>query len=175
AVTARRDLKPEHEVARPEPSRERRSPSGPLRQYDEAAHPAPGAGTLKTPLAPEPTPRGSAAMPPVIKATGATTGPPADSTIRALDDGEAAALRTLIEAKAGQTRWASGLLMQAAERHPSDRRLQNEHLASLLRVSLDPSRAESPTPLASALRGILEEVRAHKAGVLDRDPLKAEQ
>src|SRR5262245_43759755 len=56
------EIKPEHEVARPEPSRERRSPSGPLRQYDEAAHPAPGAGTLKTPLAPEPTPRGSAAM-----------------------------------------------------------------------------------------------------------------
>ncbi len=65
--------------------------------------------------------------------------------------------------------------MQAAERYPSDRRLQNEHLANLLRVSLDPSRAESRTPLATALRGILEEVRAHKAGVLDRDPLKAEK
>ena len=42
-------------------------------------------------------------------------------------------------------------------------------------VSLDPSRAESRTPLATALRGILEEVRAYKAGVLDRDPLKAEK
>ena len=65
--------------------------------------------------------------------------------------------------------------MQAAERHPSDRRLQNEYLANLLRVSLDPSRAESRTPLAAALRGILEEVHAYKAGVLDRDPLKAEK
>ena len=65
--------------------------------------------------------------------------------------------------------------MQAAERHPSDRRLQNEHLANLLRVSLDQSRAESRTPLAAALRGILEEVHAYKAGVLDRDPLKAEK
>ena len=65
--------------------------------------------------------------------------------------------------------------MQAAERHPSDRRLQNEHLANLLQVSLDPSRAESRTPLAAALRGILEEVLAYKAGVLDRDPLKAEK
>ena len=89
-------------------------------------------------------------MPPVTKATGATTGPPAGSTVRAVDDGEAASLRTLIEAKAGQTRWANGLLMQAAERHPSDRRLQNEHLANLLPVSLDPSRAESRTPLAAA-------------------------
>jgi hypothetical protein len=65
--------------------------------------------------------------------------------------------------------------MQAAERHPSDRRLQNEYLANLLRVSLDPTRAESQTPLAAALRGILEEVRAHKAGVLNRDDLKAEK
>ncbi len=65
--------------------------------------------------------------------------------------------------------------MQAAERHPSDRKLQNEHLANLLRVSLEPSRAESRTPLAAALRGILEEVHAYKAGVLDRDPLKAEK
>ena len=119
--------------------------------------------------------RGPAVMPPVPKATGATTGPPADSTVRALDDGEAASLRTLIEAKAGQTRWANGLLMQVAERYPSDRRLQNDHLANLLRVSLDPSRAESRTPLATALRGIVEEVRAYKAGVLDRDPLKAEK
>ena len=53
--------------------------------------------------------------------------------------------------------------------------LQNEHLANLLRVSLDPSRAESRTALAVALRGILEEVQAYKAGVLDRDPLKAEK
>ena len=99
-------------------------------------------------------------MPPVTKATGATTGPPAASTVRALDDGEAASLRTLIEAKAGQARWASGLLLQAAERYPSDRKLQNEHLANLLRVSLDPSRAESGTPLATASRGVLEEVLA---------------
>ena len=96
-------------------------------------------------------------MPPVTRATGATTGPPAGLTVRALDDSEAASLRALIEAKTGETRWANGLLMQAAERHPSDRRLQNEHLASLLRVSLDPSRAESRTSLAAALRGILEE------------------
>ena len=92
-----------------------------------------------------------------------------------VDDGEAASLRTLIEAKAGQTRLANELLMQAAERHPSDRRLQNEHLAKLLKVSLDPSRAESRTPLAAALRGILKEVHAYKAGVFDRDPLKAEK
>ncbi len=169
------EIEPEHEAARPAPSRERRLPSGPLRQYDQAADPAPAAGTLMTPPAPEPAPRGPAVMPPVTKATGATTGPPAGLTVRALDDSEAASLRALIEAKAGQTRWASGLLMQAAERHPSDRRLQNEHLANLLRVSLDPSRAESRTPLAAALRGVLEEVHAYKAGVLDRDPLKAEK
>ena len=169
------EIEPEHEAARPAPARERRLPSGPLRQYDEAADPAPAAGTLKTPPAPEPAPRGPAVMPPVTKATRATTGPPAGLTVRALDEGEAASLRALIEAKAGQTRWASGILMQAAERHPSDRRLQNEHLANLLRVSLDPSRAESRTPLAAALRGVLEEVHAYKAGVLDRDPLKAEK
>ena len=114
-------------------------------------------------------------MPPVAKATRATTGPAAGLAVRALNEGEAASLRALIEARAGQARWASGLLMQAAERHPSDRRLQNEHLANLLRVSLDPSRAESRTPLAAALRSVLEEVRAYKAGVLDRDPLKAEK
>jgi hypothetical protein len=96
-------------------------------------------------------------------------------TVRALNDGEAASLRAVIEAKAGEARWPNGLLMQAAERHPSDRRLQNEHLANLLRVSLDPSRAESRTPLAAALRGVLEEVHAYKGGVLDRDPLKAEK
>src|SRR5262249_35172293 len=127
----RAKIEPEHEAARPAPSRERRRPSGPLRQYDEAADPAPAAGTLKTPRAPEPAPRGPAVMPPVTNATGGTTVPPADLTVRALDDGEAASLRTLIEARAGQTRWANGLLMQAAERHPSDRRLQNEHLANL--------------------------------------------
>ncbi len=169
------EMEPEHEALRPEPSRERRRPSGPLRQYDEAANPAPAAGTVKPSPTPEAASRGPAVMPSVTKATGAATGPPADPTVRALDDGEAASLRTLIEAKAGQTRWANGLLMQIAERHPSDRRLQNEHLANLLRLSLDPSRAESRTPLAAALRSILEEVHAYKAGVLDRDPLKAEK
>jgi hypothetical protein len=168
------EIEPEQETGRPAPSRERRLPSGPLRQYDQAAVPAPAAVTLKTPPAPEPALRGPAVMPPITKSTGATIGPPA-GTVRALDDSEAASLRTLIEAKAGQTRWANGLLMQAAQRHPSDRRLQNEHLANLLRVSLDPSRTESTTPLAAALRGILEEVQAQKAGVLDRDPLKAEK
>jgi hypothetical protein len=168
-------IEPELEAARPGPSRERRLPSGPLRQYDKTADPVPAAGTLKSPLAPEPAPPGPAVMPPVTKATKATTGPPAGSTVRALNDGEAAALRALIEAKVGQTRWANGILMQAAERHPSDRRLQNEHLANLLRVSLDSTRAESATPLAVALRGILEEAHAYKAGMLDRDPLKAEK
>ncbi len=128
-----------------------------------------------TPPAPEPAPRGPAVLPPATKATGATTGPPAGSTLRALDDREADSLRALIEAKAGQTRWASGILMQAAVRHASDRRLQNEHLANLLRISLDPSRAEFRTPLAAALRGVLEEVHAYKAGVLDGDPLRAEK
>jgi hypothetical protein len=169
------EIEPEHEAARPAPSRGRRLPSGPLRQYDQAADPAPAAGTLMTPPAPEPAPRGPAVMPPATKATGATTGPPAGLTVRALDDSEAASLRALIEAKAGQTRWASGILMQAAVRHASDRRLQNQHLANLLRVSLDPSRAESRTPLAAALRGVLEEVHAYKAGVLDGDPLRAEK
>src|SRR5262249_5728905 len=169
------EIEPEHEAAGPAPSRGRRLPSGPLRQYNEAADPAPAAGTLKTPPAPEPAPRGPAVMPSVTKATGATTGPPAGLTVRALDEGEAASLRALIEAKAGQARWANGLLMQAAERHPGDRRLQSEYLATLLRVSLDPSRAECRTPLAAALRGVLEEVHAYRAGVLDRDPLKAEK
>jgi len=166
---------PEHEAARPAPSRGRRLPSGPLRQYDQAADPAPAAGTRMAPPAPEPAPRSPAVMPPVTKTTSATTGPPAGLTVRALDDSEAASLRALIEAKAGQTRWASGILMQAAVRHASDRRLQNEHLANLLRISLDPSRAESRTPLAAALRGVLEEVHAYKAGVLDGDPLRAEK
>ncbi len=169
------EIEPKQEAPRPAPSPERRRPSGPLRQYDEAANSAPAAGTVKTPPTPEPAPRGPAVMPPATKATGASTGPPVNATVRALDDGEAASLRALIEAKAGQTRWANGLLMQAAERYPSDRRLQNEHLANLLRVSLDPSRAEARTPLAAALRGILEEVHAYKAGVLDRDPLRAEK
>ncbi len=169
------EIEREHEAAGPAPSRVRRLPSGPLRQYDQAADPAPAAGTLVTPPAPEPAPRGPAVLPPATKATGATTGPPAGSTVRALDDSEAASLRALIEAKAGQTRWASGILMQAAVRHASDRKLQNEHLANLLRISLDPSRAEFRTPLAAALRGVLEEVHAYKAGVLDGDPLRAEK
>jgi hypothetical protein len=169
------EIEPEPEAARPAPARERRLPSGPLRRYDEAADLAPAAGNLETPPAAGSAQRGPAAMPPVAKATSAIPAPPASSTVRALNDGEAAALRALIEAKAGQTRWASGLLMQAAERHPSDRRLQDEYLANLLRVSLDPSRAEFGTPLAAALRGVLEEVQAQKAGVLDRDPLKAEK
>jgi hypothetical protein len=169
------EIESEYEAPRPTQPRERRLPTGPLRQYDEAAVPAPTAGPLKTSPAPEPAPRSPAVMPPATKATEPTAGPPAKSTLRSLDDGEAASLRTLIEAKAGQTRWANGLLMQAAERHPSDRNRQNEHLANLLRVSLDSSRAESRTPLAAALRGILEEVQAYKASVLDRDPLKAEK
>jgi hypothetical protein len=169
------EIEPEHEAARPAPSRERRLPSGPLRQYDEAADPAATAGTLKTSPAAEPESQGPAVMPPVTKAMGASTGLPANPVVRPLNDGEAASLRTLIEAKAGQTRWANGLLMQAAERYPDDRRRQNEHLANLLRVSLDSSRAEFRTPLAAALRAILEEVHAYKASVLDRDPLKAEK
>jgi hypothetical protein len=172
------EIESEPEAPRPAPSPARRLPSGPLRQYDQAADPLPTAGTptaAPAPSAPEPVPRSPAAIPPVTKATGVTTGSPADLTVRALDDGEAASLRALIEAKAGQTRWANGLLMQAAERYPSDRRLQNEHLANLLRISLNPSRSESRTPLAAALRGILEEVHAYKGGVLDRDPLKAEK
>jgi hypothetical protein len=169
------EIEPEPEAAQPAPTRERRRPSGPLRKYDEAADPAPAADTLNTPPAPEPAPRGPAVTPPVPKATSAITGPVVAMTVRALDEREAAALRALLEAKAGQARWASGLLMQAAERYPSDRKLQNEHLANLLRVSLDPMRAESRTPLATALRGILQEVHGYKAGVLDRDPLKAEK
>ena len=101
-------------------------------------------------------------MPPATWATRPTIGPAAVLKVRGLDEGEAASLRALIEARAGQARWASGLLMQAAERHPSDRRLQNEHLANLLWVSVDLSRAESRTPLAAALRSILEEVARTK-------------
>ncbi len=171
------EMESEHEAPRPAPSPARRLPSGPLRQYDQAADPAPApaAGTLMAPPAPAAAPRSPAATPPVTKTTKATTAPPPGLTLRAIDESEAASLRALIESKAGQTRWANGILMQAAERHPSDRRLQNEHLANLLRVSLDPSRAESQTALAAALRGILEEVHAYKGGVLDRDPLKAEK
>jgi hypothetical protein len=169
------EIEPEPEPARPAPSRERRLPSGPLRQYDETVKPAPAADTPKTTPPPEPAPRGPAVVPPVAKTMGANPAPPANATLRPLDDAEAASLRVLIEAKAGETRWANGLLMQAAERYPDDRRLQNEHLAKLLRVSLDASRAEYATPLAAALRGILEEAHAYKASVLDRDPLKAEK
>jgi hypothetical protein len=172
------EIESEPEAPRPAPSPARRLPSGPLRQYDQTADPAPApaAGTLTATPAPEPAPRSPAAIPPVTKTTGATTGPPAGlKTVRAIDEREAASLRALIESKAGETRWANALLMQAAERYPSDRKQQNEHLANLLRVSLDASRAESRTPLGVALRGILEEVHAYKAGVLDRDPLKAEK
>ena len=175
------EIESEPEAPRPAPSPARRLPSGPLRQYDQAAGPAPApaAGTPMAPPAPEPAakpaPRSPAAIPAAPKTTTATPGPPAGFTLRAIDEREAASLRALIESKAGQTRWANGILMQAAERHPSDRKQQNEHLANLLRVSLDPSRAESRTPLAAALRSILEEVQAYKGGVLDRDPLKAEK
>lgn len=169
---------PEPEPARPAPTRGLRRPSGPLRKYDEPA-PAPAPDPAASPLEPEPAPelapRGPAVLPPAANAMRAAAGPSVDLTVRSLDDSEAASLRALIEAKAGQARWPNGLLMQAAERHPSDRRLQNEHLANLLRVSVDLARAESRTPLAAALRSILEEVHAYKAGVLDRDPLKAEK
>jgi hypothetical protein len=111
-------------------------------------------------------------MPPAAKATKPTA---AEPPLRALDESEAAAFRALIEAKAAETRWASGILMQVAERHPSDRKLQNEHLANLLRVSLNPARAEFSTPLGVALRGVIEEVHAYKAAVMDRDPLKVEK
>jgi hypothetical protein len=169
------EIESELEAPRPAPSQARRLPTALLRQYDQAAEPAPAAGTIMAAPAPVPAPRSAAAIPPVTKTSGATAGSPADLTVRALDDGEAASLRALIEAKAGETRWANGLLMQAAERHPGDRRMQNEHLANLLRVSLNPSRAESRTPLGAALRSVLEEVHTYKAGVLDRDPLKAEK
>ncbi|MHB1562297.1 MAG: hypothetical protein ACYC61_33060, partial [Isosphaeraceae bacterium] len=127
--------------------------------------------------APGPSPRGPSGLPPAARAAGAgaTNVSPAAPTIRALDEAESTALRALIEAKAGQTKWASTLLMQTAERFPSDRKQQNEHLANLLKVSVDTMRSESRTPLAGALRGILEEVHAYKGGVLDRDPLKTEK
>ncbi len=169
------EIQPEDEAAQPAPTRERRLPTGPLRQYGEAAAPAPAPSAPKIPPASEPAPADPAAMPAVTKAMKAPIGLSAGLMVRALDENEAASLRALIETKAGQARWASGLLMQATERHPSDRTLQNEHLANLMRVSLDPSRAEYRTQLAGALRGILEEVHAYKAGVLDRDPLKVEK
>ena len=156
------EIEPKHEAPRPAPSRERRRASGPLRQYDEAANPAPAAGTVRTPPTPEPAPRGPAVMPPVTKATGATTGPPAGSTVRALDDGEAASLRTLIEAKAGQTRWANGAPHAGSGTLPERSEAAERAPRKPPGVSLDPSRAESRTPLATALRGILEEVRHTK-------------
>ena len=169
------EIEPQYEAPRPTPPRERRMPTGPLRQYDKPADPAPTAEPPKTPAAPEPAARAvqqfrrrfqrQPSRPP---ATGQ-----ADAKVAQRGRGDLTA--ALIEAKASETRWASGLLMQAAERHPSDRKLQNEHLANLLWISLDPSRAESRTPLAGALRGILEEVQAFKASMLDRDPLKTEK
>ncbi len=182
------EVEPEPEVPRSAPERGKRLPSGPLRQYEDspasspsggppAATPGPAPSARATPQGPAvPPPVASATRPsPVASATRPPAGAPAGLAVRALDDGEAAALRALIEAKAGQARWASGILIQAAERHPSERRLQNEHLANLLRLSLDPSRPESGTPLAAAMRSVIEEVLAHKTGLLDRDPLKAEK
>ncbi len=54
APSPRAEIEPEQEAPPPEPVRERRRPSGPLRQYDEAASPAPAAGAVKTPSTPEP-------------------------------------------------------------------------------------------------------------------------
>jgi hypothetical protein len=170
------EAEPAPEEPPPPPARERRRPTGPLRQYGEAAEPAPSARAPEASAAPVPAaspappPRGVAPTPTPLPAAG-----PGPAAVRALSEAEAAALRALIEAKAGESRWANGLLMQAGARHPGDRRLQNEHLANLLRISLDTSRAESRTPLAAALRSVLEEVHAYKAGVLARDPLKADR
>ena len=75
------EIESEHDAPRPAPSQARRLPSGPLRQYDQAADPAPAAGTLMAPPASEPAPRSPAAMPPVTKTTRATTGPPAGLTL----------------------------------------------------------------------------------------------
>lgn len=162
---------PEPEPGRPEPPRERRRPTGPLRQYDKPAESTPtsAAGPLKPPSPSEAALRAPTGMPPAVKAMKATTAPSAEPALRALNEGEASAFRALIEAKAGEARWASGILMQIAERNPSDRKAQNEHLANLLRVSLNPARAEYTTPLGTALRGVLEEVHAYKAGGSDRD------
>ncbi len=172
------EVEPEQHTGRPDPPRERRRPSGPLRQYDKPEDSPSAGGTVSASPSPaaEPAPRGPAGLPPAASALkAAAASAQATPAVRALDEGEAAAFRALLEAKAGQARWASGLLMQAAERYPSDRKLQNGHLGNLLKVSLDPSRAESGTPLGTALRGILEDVLAYKGGVLDRDPLKAEK
>lgn len=171
-------IEPEPEPAPPEPVRERRLPTGPLRKYGEAAAsaPTPAAGTPEDPAASASAPPGGpAVMPAAPQGMRATTVASASPMVRALEEGEVVSLRALIEAKAGQARWASGLLMQAAERYPSDRKLQSEHLANLMRISLDPTRVESQTPLAAAMRSILEEVLAYKPGVLDRDPLKVEK
>ena len=46
------EIEPEPEPARPAPARERRLPSGPLRQYDEAADPAPAGGHARDPTGP---------------------------------------------------------------------------------------------------------------------------
>jgi hypothetical protein len=166
---------PEPAAPPPEPVRERRRPSGPLRQYDKPAEPGSSSGAPKSAPAPEPALRSPVGMPSTTSATKPIAGATPGLTVRALEDNEAVAFRALIEAKAGQARWASGLLMQAAERNPGDRKLQNDYLANLLRLSLDPARAESATPLAAALRAIIEEVHAYKSAVMDRDPLKAEK
>ena|GEM_PF-2915899 len=168
---------PEPEPFRPEPVRGRRLPTGPLRRYDEETEsaPAPATETSKNAPGPESAPLASEMVSPVPKLPGAGVEPLGSLMARALNDSEAASLRALIEAKAGQSRWPNALLIQAAERHPGDRKLQNQHLANLLRVSLDPLRAESRTPLASALRSIIEEVHAYSSSVLDRDPLKADK
>lgn len=165
------EIEPEPEPGRPEPPRERRRPTGPLRQYDKPTEsaPAPAAGPLKPSSPPEAALRAPTGVPPAVKAMKATSGASTEPALRALNEGEASAFRALIEAKAGEARWASGILMQVAERNPSDRKAQNEHLANLLRVSLNPARAEYTTPLGTALRGVLEEVHAYKSGVPDRD------
>ena len=46
------EIEPEYEAPRPTPPRERRLPTGPLRQYDKPADPAPTAEPLKTSPAP---------------------------------------------------------------------------------------------------------------------------
>ncbi|WP_422928382.1 hypothetical protein [Singulisphaera sp. PoT] len=168
------EVEPEPEPVRAEPQRERRMPTGPLRKYEDKA-PAAEPSMASSSASSQSASSASAATQPESKPTSTTLGTQTNLTVKALNEAEAAALRAMIEAKTGQARWANGLLMQAAERYPSDRKQQNEHLANLMRVSLEPLRAESRTPLAAALRSILEEVLAFKAGVLDRDPLKAEK
>ncbi len=89
------EIEPQYEAPRPTPPRERRMPTGPLRQYDKPADPAPTAEPPKTPAAPEPAPapRGPAVPPPVSKATEPTNAPPAKPTLRSLNEGEATSLR----------------------------------------------------------------------------------